>query len=444
MPKIKGVTLPHEKKSASMPGKRIPCPETAVYPMQQHIGRPAAVAVKPGDRVYVGTLLGEDDGHVSSPIYSGISGTVKRIDNVLMSGGRYTPAVVVESDSLMEKDPSLSPPVVNDKISFLDAVRKSGVVGLGGAGFPTSVKLEGKKDFAKIDYIVVNGAECEPYITSDTRTMLDHADLIRRGAELLAKYLEVENIIVAIEKNKPQCIKKMREVFRGHSQVTVRPLRSMYPQGAEKVLAYNTTGRIIREGQLPIDQGVIIINCTTLAKIAEFIDTGIPLVEKCVTVDGPGVAEPANLIVPIGTPLTNLISACRLKSPPAKVLYGGPMMGISVPDTEVPVLKSTNAVTVFDEKSAVGRPSSPCIRCGRCTNVCPLGLAPVSIAKAYTENDMEALAYIHAGLCMECGCCSYVCPAARPLVQQNRLAKAALAAWEAANKKSSGQKEGGK
>ncbi|MBQ8914558.1 MAG: electron transport complex subunit RsxC [Clostridia bacterium] len=436
MKQLKGIRLPHWKKTAKSAPEVLPFPNVAYYPMHQNIGAPATVCVKVGDPVYVGTLIGEAGGYVSSPVYSGVSGKVKKIDETLMSGGVFSPTVIIEADGLTP-DPSIVPPEVHDRESFIAAVRKSGVVGLGGAGFPTAVKLD--VDPAKVEHVIINGAECEPYITSDTRTMLDRADEIAEGIDLLAKYLGVKSFIIGVEKNKPDCVKKMRDIAKTRPSVKVSVLPSVYPQGGEKVLIFNSTGKVVGEGMLPIDVGVIVINCTTVAEIAKFVKTGMPLVSKCVTVDGSAVKEPKNLILPIGTPATDAFEACGgFSCEPAKIVYGGPMMGVSVADITAPVLKQTNALLALSEKDARIPELTNCIRCGRCTNTCPCGLAPVAIVTAYEKEDMEALSALKPNLCMECGCCSYVCPAFRPLVQQNKLAKAALARW----KQKQNEKEG--
>lgn len=429
MKRMKGVTVPHLKSTADSVPARMTELDIAIYPMVQHIGAPCKPVCCAGDAVYVGTLLGQENGRLSSPIYSGVSGTVQKIEDILLSDGRYVPAVYIQPDGKMTPDPALTPPAVTDMQSFIEAVGRSGVVGLGGAGFPTGVKLN-IQDTSRIREIIINGAECEPYITSDTRTMLDRDQDMLEGIRLLQKFLQAKKIIIAVEKNKPDCIRNMRRIAEGEDTVTVKVLPSIYPQGAEKVLIYHTVGKVVPEGGLPIDVGVIVINCTTLAAIAQYIRTGMPLVEKCVTVDGSAVAKPQNVIVPVGATIGAVFEFCGgFKTPPGKVLYGGPMMGVSVPELSMPVLKQTNALLALDARDAAPVDAANCIRCGRCTNVCPVGLAPVSIAAAYGSGSMEALQKLHANLCMECGCCSYVCPAKRPLVQQNKLAKAALAAW---------------
>lgn len=442
---LHGIHVPHRKNTAEMPGVRMPSPRTAYYPMTQHIGAPAVPTVKAGDRVFVGTLIAEANGFVSSPIYSGVSGTVRKIDSVLQAGGSFAQTVVIDSDGLATPDPKIAPPDVFDRASFIDAVRVGGIVGLGGAGFPTAVKLS-VKDEKMPDCVIINGAECEPYLTSDTRTMLDRTDDMEQGIELLRKYLGVERFIIGIEKNKPQCIRKMRELAKNHPGVSVKPLPSVYPQGGEKVLIYHTVGRTVKEGSLPIDEGVIVINVTTLAAIAAYIKTGMPPVEKLVTVDGSAVREPKNVIVPIGTPVGDVFEfAGGFSCEAAKILYGGPMMGISVPDLDAPVLKQTNGLIALNKKDAETPKSSNCIHCGRCANACPLSLTPVAIAAALEDNDPERLYRLRANLCMSCGCCSYVCPAKRPLVQQNALAKAALMPWlkqrSAENKKQNGEEK---
>lgn len=395
-------------------------------PMSMHIGRHALPLVKAGQSVKVGQLIAQADGFISAPVHSSVSGTVKKLDELTMSNGAKTTAVVIQTDGLQEICETVQPPEVNDFTSFIEAVKNSGVVGLGGAGFPTFVKL-GVKDLSKIDAIVINAAECEPYITSDTRTMLDRADDIAMGIDLLQKYLEAKRIIIGIENNKKPCIDKLNELAASKSGVEVKVLPSIYPQGGEKVLVFNTIGKIIPKGGLPLDVGAIVINITTLAVIAEYIKTGMPLVEKCITVDGSAVNEPKNVIAPIGTPIEKLFEFCSgFKSEPKKVIYGGPMMGIAVPSLDVPVLKMTNAVIAMDEKEAEPPKITACINCGECVNHCPLRLDPRAISKAYKLGNNEELKALCADLCMECGCCAYVCPAKRPIVQTNKLAKAKL------------------
>ncbi len=424
MAKLHGIHLPHRKNTANMSPVRMSAPLSVTLPMNMHIGAPATPLVKVGDEVKVGTLIGEPVGYISAPIHSSVSGTVTNVAPMWTSGGSQVTAVTIKSDGLMTMDENIAPPEVHDFDSFIKAVRDSGAVGLGGAGFPTSVKLD-VKDPSKIDAVIINGAECEPYITSDTRTMIDDAEYVKSGIELLQKYLGARNIIIGIEENKKEAIAEMKKLV--NDTVTVKVLPSLYPQGGEKVLVYNCTGKVVPEGKLPIDVGCIVINVTTLSFIAKYIKTGMPLVEKTLTVDGSAVKEPKNITVPVGTSLADVFEFCGgFKAEPFKVLYGGPMMGLSVKDMNSPVLKNNNAVLAFTETDAHLPEPSSCIRCGRCVRACPLNLMPLDFARAFAMRDYDLLEDRRINLCMECGCCAYVCPANRPLVENHKLAKAAL------------------
>lgn len=424
--KLHGIKVPHKKNTANCVPVRLSVPETVRIPMSMHIGKPAKVAVKRGDTVKVGQLIGEADGFISAPVHSSVSGTVAKIEEMTLSNGAKGQCVVIDTDGEQAVFEGVKPPEVHDLDSFTEAVRQSGAVGLGGAGFPTFVKLS-VKDLSKLDAVVINAAECEPYITSDTRTMLDKSDDIMRGIEAVKKYLHPNRFIIGIEKNKPGAIKKMQELASQSEGVEVKVLPSSYPQGGEKVLVFNTVGKIIPKGGLPLDVGVIVINVTTLAFIGNYLKTGMPLVNKCVTVDGSAVKEPKNVIAPIGMSIADVLEQSGgTKSEVAKALYGGPMMGLAVPSLDSPILKNTNAITAMDIKEATPPKTTPCIRCGACLNHCPLRLDPREIARAYKLGSVEDLQTLHVDLCMECGCCSYICPAHRPLVQTNKLAKALL------------------
>ena len=424
--KLHGIKVPHKKNTANCVPVRLSVPETVRIPMSMHIGKPAKVVVKRGDTVKVGQLIGEADGFISAPVHSSVSGTVAKIEEMTLSNGAKGQCVVIDTDGEQTVFEGVKPPEVHDLQSFTEAVRQSGAVGLGGAGFPTFVKLS-VKDLSKLDAVVINAAECEPYITSDTRTMLDKSDDIMRGIEAVKKYLQPNRFIIGIEKNKPEAIKKMQELASQSEGVEVKVLPSSYPQGGEKVLVFNTVGKIIPKGGLPLDVGVIVINVTTLAFIGNYLKTGMPLVNKCVTVDGSAVKEPKNVIAPIGMSIADVLEQSGgTKSEVAKALYGGPMMGLAVPSLDSPILKNTNAITAMDIKEATPPKTTPCIRCGACLNHCPLRLDPREIARAYKLGSVEDLQTLHVDLCMECGCCSYICPAHRPLVQTNKLAKALL------------------
>lgn len=422
---LHGTKVPHRKHTAALSAVRMPTPSVVTIPMQMHIGRPAKPVVSVGDKVFVGTLIAEADGYISAPIHSSVSGTVKKMVEVPLSSGGSCCGIVIESDGEMTPDAAIAPPTVQSKENLIAAIKASGIVGLGGAGFPTSVKFNVEPE--RIQELVINGAECEPYITSDTRTMLDRAEDMALAFSYLEKYLGIQKIIIGIEKNKPEAIAKMQELAQKDRCVTVKPLPSIYPQGGEKVLIYHTTGKVVPVGKLPIDVGCIVSNCTTVAEIGRYLKTGMPLVEKCVTVDGGAVSTPMNVLVPIGTALAEVFAfAGGFSSEPTKVLYGGPMMGISVPDTDLPILKNTNAILALNEKDAKAVKTRACISCGRCINVCPFGINPPALAKALEHHDLESMVKFGGDACMECGCCSYVCPANRPLVQNHRLIKAEL------------------
>ena len=421
---LPGIHIGHRKNTLGKPVTRMDNVKSVTVPMLMHIGKPANALVKVGDFVKVGTKIGKADGKISSDIYSGISGKVTKLKEYLLSNGATATAVVIESDGQMSVDENIKPPVINSKEDFVNAISESGLVGLGGAGFPTHVKLD--VDPSRIEYLVINGAECEPYITSDTVTMLTKADDMKYAICAMNRYLGIKNVVIGIENNKKDAILSMRKMASEIKEcnVTVKELPAVYPQGGEKVLVYHTTGRKIPVNKLPIDVGCVVLNCTSTAFIGSYLKTGMPLVEKCITVDGKAVKNPQNVIAPIGTSLEDVFEYCGgLTCAPSKIIYGGPMMGITVPDTQSVVLKNTNAILALNDKEAALPKTTACIRCGTCVNTCPFGLSPVSISEAYDKKDDEALARLSVNTCMECGCCSYVCPANRPLVQVNKLSK---------------------
>ncbi len=422
--------IPHRKNTAGLPSVRMTPPQKVEIPMSQHIGAPATPTVKVGDEVFVGTLIGEAASYVCAPIHSSVSGKVTKIGTFLLANGKNCPSVIIESDGKMTPDPSIAPPTVTSYKELGDAVRASGLVGLGGAGFPTSVKLD-PKNVGKIDTLLINGAECEPYITSDTRTMLDDTDYVVRGVKTLLDLGEIPNAVIGIEENKAEAIHKLRIAFADDTRVFVMALPSTYPQGGEKILIYNSLGRVVPEGKLPADVGVLILNVTTVAFIAKYLECGMPLVEKCVTVDGTAIKEPKNITAPIGTSIRDVVEAAGgFKEEPKKVLYGGPMMGLAVYSLDAPIMKNNNAITAFGAKEARNPKETACIHCGRCVAACPMSLNPTVFAKcmglANSADRAERLDAAKVNLCIECGSCSFVCPAKRPLVENNRLAKADL------------------
>ena len=425
---LHGVHVPHRKNTADKSALRMEPPKTVTLPMSMHIGAPAKPIVKVGDLVKVGTLIAEAGGAVSAPIHASVSGKVTKIMDYLLSDGRCVPAVVIESDGEMTPDDTLTPPTVNSRKDFIEAVRNAGIVGLGGAGFPTHFKLNA--DPAQIEHLIINGAECEPYVTSDTLTMVERVDDMARALEAMKTYIGIKSVIIGVEDNKKKAIESMKKLMADVSKgctARVQVLPAVYPQGGEKVLIYHTTGKVVPMGKLPIDVGCVVINCTTLAAIGAYLKTGMPLTEKCVTVDGGAVKEPGNVLVPIGTAMEDVFGFCGgFTVDPVKVVYGGPMMGIAVPDTSAPILKNTNAILALTEREVKLPRTTACIRCGSCTNTCPFGINPAEIARAYKKRDAVALSDLSLMACMECGCCSFVCPANRPLVQTNKLAKVFL------------------
>jgi len=431
--KIKGLPIPHRKHTAGCAPAAIPVPAAVTLPMKMHGGAPAECAVTVGQHVKVGQLVGKAaEGKVSSPVHASVSGTVKEIRAVDPDTGRKAVSVVIASDGEQSVFEDLPLPKVTNLGQFLAAVQNSGVVGLGGAGYPTAPKLT-LKPSAKLDYILINGAECEPYITSDTRTMIDEAEHVAEGARLLKRYLQPKNILICIEANKPEAIAKMRELVADNAGIAVRVLPSRYPQGERKVLVYNVTGRIVPEGARLNDVGCIVVNCTTVAVFAKYISTGMPLVSRCVTVDGPAVGKPQNVIAPIGTPIRALFDFCGgLKEDAKKILMGGPMMGTAVPHLDLPVVKVTNAVLAFPEKDAAPPPPSACIKCARCIAKCPMRLMPSFIEDAFEMKNLDLLRKYKVNMCAECACCAYVCPAGRPLAQVMSLSKNML--WESKQK----------
>ena len=426
----KGAAVPHEKLTAGMATVQMPVPAHVIIPMSMHIGAPAEPVVKKGDTVMVGTLIGKAGGFVSANIYSSVSGTVQGVAPMRMVHGVMTTAIAIETDGKQTVDPSCTPPQVTDKDSLLKAVQACGLVGLGGAGFPTHVKLAAKG----VDTLIINAAECEPYLTTDTREMLECSDTILSGIETVMKYCEIPNCIIGIERNKPECIDLMCSLVREMKGVSVKPLPMRYPQGAEKTLVETCTGREVPQlspsgkgAGLPADCGCIIMNVTSISTLGKFLRTGVPLTTKRLTVDGDAIVKPQNIEVPIGTLYRDVIEACGGIKPDVelgKIIFGGPMMGGASPSADFPVLKQNNGLLLFSKKAATLPEASPCIRCGRCISACPMGLEPVVIADDFNNKDFDALKARCIDLCVACGSCTYVCPAKRPVSQTMALAKA--------------------
>lgn len=388
--------------------------------MSMHIGAPCEPTVKPRQTVQVGQKIGDTEAFMAVPIHSGVSGTVKSVGTYRMSNGRTCPIVEIETDGQQTVCPEVKPPQVTDKQSFLAAIRESGLVGMGGASFPAHVKLAPKQP---VDTLVINAAECEPYITSDNRQMVEAPDEVIDGILQVLHWLEIPKAIVGIESNKPEAIRILTEKAGAHPNIQIVSLPTTYPQGAEKVLIYNTLGRVVMEGQLPADQGVIVMNVSSVAFVSRYLKTGMPMVQRMLTVDGDAVGNPCNVIVPVGTPVQDVLDFAKCDMERVKkLLYGGPMMGIAIPDPADPVLKANNAILALEKFESPK--ASACIHCGRCIQACPLRLMPTEIAKAFRNEDADALGKLKVTLCMNCGCCTYACPAKRPVAENNQLAKA--------------------
>ncbi len=419
MKKLNGIKLSHRKNTENCATVDFPLPAKIRIPMSMCMGAPCQPLVKIGDEVKVGQKIADSDAAFSAPIHSGVSGKVTAITDYQTAMGAVCKMIEIESDGQQTVSDEVKPPVISDKESFIKAVRESGVCGLGGAGFPTHIKLNPK---TPIDTLVINAAECEPYITADYREMMECPDDIIGGINLVKTILGIKSAKLAIEANKPEAIKNFTEMAQNDDTIDIVTLPSSYPQGAEKVIIYNTTGRIVKEGELPSDEGVIVLNVSTCAFIYRYSQTGMPLVTRRLTVDGNAVGEPKNIRAVIGTSFREILEFCKTDlDSMKKLIAGGPMMGMSVPDVDMPVVKTSNALLAaknFDE-----RRTSACIRCGRCVRVCPLGLMPAEIDKAYRIRDIEDLKSLKVLLCMNCGSCTYVCPANRKLAETNQLAK---------------------
>ena len=437
---ISSLHVPHNKNTAGCEPLKIQTPKEVILPMNMHSGGEAEPIVQVGDHVYVGQLIAREEGRFSSPVHASVSGTVAEIMTLPTARGKQVKAIRIESDGKMEKDPNMKPPVFEGCEGFLQAVRDSGVVGLGGAAFPTWAKLnEATNPDYKVDTVLINAAECEPYITSDHRMMLAHADLIDDGIEYMRKYMSEylgdATYKICIEKNKPDAIEVLKNRFAHRPYVVIHELNAIYPQGAKQVMLYNATGRVAIAGKRFPSFGALIINVSTLAKMAEYLNTGMPLVERIVTVDGPAVKKPGNFIAPIGTSIRTLLELTETDlEKVGKVVIGGPMNGNATVSIDSPIVKVSNCLLAFDEKRATLPEPSACIRCGRCMEKCPvdINISAVENAMKIKNEEKREAALIDTGVrqCVDCGCCSYVCPAHRPLLANNQDAKWWLKQYE--------------
>lgn len=390
-----------------------------VYPLSQHIGAPAQPIVKKGDKVLTGQKIAEAGGFVSAPIYATVSGTVKAIEPRRVVTGDNVMSIVIENDGMYEEVewPETADLEALTREEKINRIREAGIVGMGGAGFPTAVKLSPKEP-EKIEYVIVNCAECEPYLTSDYRKMLEEPEKLIGGLKVSLSLFENARGILAVEDNKPDCIEKLKRLTRDENKIMVKALKTKYPQGAERQLIYAATGRAINSAMLPADAGCVVNNVDTVIAIYDAVINGKPLMYRIVTVTGDAIAEPQNFRVRIGTNYHELVEeAGGFKQPPVKIVSGGPMMGFGIFDLDVPATKASSALLCLTRDEVSAMEPSACINCGKCVEVCPGRVVPRKLADYAEHYDEEAFVKNNGMECCECGCCSYVCPAKRPLTQ---------------------------
>ena len=421
----------------------MPCPAELVISMSQHLGAPAKCLVKAGDYVVKGQLIGEKNGFISVPVHASASGLVKTVEPRLGAAGGTAPAVVLDTTAPVPADlptPNYQLPALDwrsaTREELLKRVEEAGICGMGGAGFPTAVKLNPPPN-KRCEYLILNGAECEPYLTADCRLMMERADRIRIGVEILRKVLGGPAVRIAVEANKPEAIAALEKAFadiEGNVEIVVLPV--LYPQGSEKHQIYATVGRVVPEPPaLPIDVGCVVENVGTVAAIADAVEKGKILLSRVTTISGDAVAEPKNVEAPLGTKYADLVAFCGgTKEPPAKVLSGGTMMGFAVSTLAIGTTKTTSGLLLLSKQRVVQYTSQACINCGRCVRACPMNLNPAEISKAVEANDIKAAEDAHVMTCIECGACSFECPAHRAITQHCRRAKASIRARMAAER----------
>lgn len=426
-----GGVHPDGKKTATChkPIVNLDPPDELIFPLSQHIGAPATPCVKVGDSVLMGQKIAEAGGFVSANIHSSVSGTVKAIEKRLHPNGTMVDCIIIENDhqdtpvaafSMEERDyTALSPKEI------IDLIQEAGIVGMGGATFPSHVKLSPPEE-AKIDYVIINGAECEPYLTSDHRAMLENAKTILRGVSIILSLFDLNEGYIAIEDNKPDAIAHMTKAAEAFpvKKIHIVPLKTKYPQGSEKHLINAVTGRKIKPGQLPWQAGCVVVNIDTTAAIARAVIKGIPLTTRIVTLAGDALKNPMNFRARLGTPFRHAVKQSGgVLEAPQKVLMGGPMMGTAVPNLDVPIIKGTSGILCLGKNSAHLEEETACLRCSKCLYVCPMNLQPNLLDTLSRRDDFEALSKLHVEDCIECGSCAYTCPSRRRQVQQIRIAK---------------------
>ncbi|MCL1948755.1 MAG: electron transport complex subunit RsxC [Turicibacter sp.] len=409
--------VPHWKNTASKQTEILPVPEYVHLMLSQHIGAPCQPVVEVGDEVLVGQLVAKSEAFVSAPIHATVSGIIEAIDEQ---------KIIIKSDGKQAIDPSIKPPTIETDEDFIQAVKTSGLVGLGGAGFPTFIKFN-VKDKSQIDTLIINAAECEPFITSDAREIIENAADVLEGIRVLADFLQVEKSMIGIEDHNAEAINVLNTQISGNAaykNIHIQILPPKYPQGAEKVLIESCTKRILPLGKLPSDVGVVVSNVSSIGFLGRYLKTGMPLVTRRLTLDGGAVKTPKNILAPIGTLVKDLVEfADGYQQPPAKILSGGPMMGMPLDSDEKPITKRSNAITIFSPVQAMEHEELECIRCARCVDACPMSLMPVSIDQNVRQNNLEALKTLDLNACIDCGLCSFACPSKRTLVQNIRVGK---------------------
>lgn len=426
--KLGGVHPPENKLSAQAAIEYLKVPDQVTVPIGQHLGAPATPLVTKGDEVKVGQLIAKANGFISANIHSPVSGKVFKIDDVYDTSGYRKPCIIinVEGDEWMDsidRSKDLNTEIKLSHKEIIDKINEMGVVGLGGATFPSFVKLmvpEGKR----VEFLVINGVECEPYLTSDHRVMLERGEEMMVGVSILMQGLKVEKALIGIENNKPDAIEYLRSLAKKYKGIEIHPLKVQYPQGGEKQLIQAITGREVPSGKLPLEVGCVVNNVGTALAVYEAVQKNKPLIERVVTVTGKSVKKPSNFMVRIGTPVNDLIEAAQgLPDDTGKIINGGPMMGKALLNTNVPVVKGTSGILIMPEKESKRGDTSNCIRCAKCIQVCPMGLEPVLLSKTSKLQMFDKVESERVMDCIECGSCSYTCPANIPLLDYIRFGK---------------------
>jgi len=416
----------HKELTKDEPLRKAKRPKEIVIPLQQHIGAPLKPIVEKGDHVKKGQKIGDTDSFVAAPVHSSVSGTVKAIEKVRTPAGQKTLSVIIEADKEDVFDDSLKSDKEIEQLSskeIIDIIREAGIVGLGGAMFPTHVKLSVPDD-KNVEYFILNGIECEPFLNVDNRMMIERSKDIVNGMKLMMKASNVKKGIIGIEDNKPRAIANMKKAVENDSNIEIKVFETKYPQGGEKMLIKATLGREVPEGGLPLDVGVIVNNVTTAIAVLEAVTEGKPLIERTITITGEGVKKPCNLYYSIGTKVKDLINeAGGFEGDPAKIILGGPMTGSAQPTIDVPTVKGTSGIIVLHKKSVAKFDPKPCIKCARCVDSCPMYLLPLKLSDLSQYEKYDKLDEYDVQSCIECGSCSYICPADRPLLDYIRIGK---------------------